>query len=78
MDGSKFQSVYLEIEECFKEALEKATRRTPENDLLIQTTMRILRDVIIWAVRQNRILVSGCCIVPLIIPPAKSEKSVCG
>ena len=34
--------------------------------------------VIICAVLQNRILLSGRCIVLSIIPPAKSEKLVCG
>jgi hypothetical protein len=36
------------------------------------------RNNIICAVPQNRILVSARCIVRSIIPPAKSEKSVCG
>jgi len=53
MDGPKFKFVYLEMVDCFREALRKATRNTPENNLLIQTTMRIFEDVI--AIRKQDI-----------------------
>lgn len=45
MDGPQFLFVIGEIVKCFKEALKDATRNMPENDLLIETTMRIFTDL---------------------------------
>jgi len=45
MDGPRFQVVYSEFVDCFRESLERATRRTPENDQMIQTTMKIFYDL---------------------------------
>lgn len=46
MDGPKFQFVYREIKNCFREALKEAARNMPEKDIHIQTTMKIFDDLI--------------------------------
>lgn len=41
LDGTQFQFVCREIENCFRDALKEASRNMSEKDLHIQTTMNI-------------------------------------